>query len=71
MTLQVGQRVKPGDVLAKVAQPWKLKAELKIAETQAKDIAAGAESGDRYAERNHPGTRHPDRSEHCETERAQ
>jgi len=22
MTLQVGQRVKPGDVLAKVAQPW-------------------------------------------------
>ncbi|MGD1090511.1 MAG: HlyD family efflux transporter periplasmic adaptor subunit [Bryobacteraceae bacterium] len=41
MTLQVGQRVKPGDVLAKVAQPWKLKAELKIAETQAKDILIG------------------------------
>ena len=41
MTLQVGQRVKPGDVLAKVAQPWKLKAELKIAETQAKDIVIG------------------------------
>jgi HlyD family secretion protein len=41
MTLQVGQRVKPGDVLAKVAQPWKLKAELKIAETQAKDIILG------------------------------
>jgi multidrug efflux pump subunit AcrA (membrane-fusion protein) len=41
MTLQVGQRVKPGDVLAKVAQPWKLKAELKIAETQAKDIVLG------------------------------
>ncbi len=41
MTLQVGQRVKPGDVLAKVAQPWKLKAELKIAETQAKDILLG------------------------------
>src|SRR6185503_17332554 len=36
MALQVGQRVKPFDVLAKVAQPWKLKAELKIAETQAK-----------------------------------
>jgi HlyD family secretion protein len=41
MTLQVGQRVKPGDVLAKVAQPRKLKAELKIAETQAKDILLG------------------------------
>lgn len=41
MTLQVGQRVKQGDVLAKIAQPWKLKAELKIAETQAKDILLG------------------------------
>jgi HlyD family secretion protein len=41
MTLQVGQRVHAGDVLAKVAQPWKLKAEIKIAETQAKDIAIG------------------------------
>src|SRR5258708_2657024 len=41
MTLQAGQRVKPGDVLAKVAQPWKLKAELKIAETQAKDVLLG------------------------------
>src|SRR5580704_12652415 len=38
MTLEVGQRVKPGDVLAKVAQPWKLMARLQIAETQAKDI---------------------------------
>ena len=41
MTLQAGQRVHPGDVLAKVAQPWKLKAEVKIAETQAKDITLG------------------------------
>ena len=39
MTLQVGQNVKPGDVLASVAQPWKLMARLQIAETQAKDIA--------------------------------
>lgn len=38
MTLQYGQRVKPGDPLAKVVQPWKLKAEIKIAETQAKDV---------------------------------
>jgi len=36
--LEVGQQVAPGTILAKVAQPWKLKAELKIAETQAKDI---------------------------------
>lgn len=41
MTLQVGQRVKPGDILAKVAQPWKLMARLQIAETQAKDITIG------------------------------
>lgn len=38
ITLQVGQRISPGTVIAKVAEPSKLKAELKIAETQAKDI---------------------------------
>jgi HlyD family secretion protein len=41
MTLQIGQRVKPGDVLAKVAQPWKLMARLQIPETQARDILLG------------------------------
>jgi HlyD family secretion protein len=41
ITLQAGQRVRTGDVLAKVAQPWKLKAEVKIAETQAKDVSLG------------------------------
>jgi HlyD family secretion protein len=41
MTLQTGQRVKAGDILAKVAQPWKLMARLQIAETQAKDILIG------------------------------
>jgi HlyD family secretion protein len=41
MTLQVGQRVKPGDILAKVAQPRKLMARLQIPETQAKDILVG------------------------------
>jgi HlyD family secretion protein len=39
--VEVGQRVAPGATLAKVAQPDRLKAELKIAETQAKDILAG------------------------------
>src|SRR5207237_4995583 len=38
LPLQVGQRVKPGDNLARVADPSKLKAQIKIAETQAKDI---------------------------------
>jgi multidrug efflux pump subunit AcrA (membrane-fusion protein) len=36
--LKVGQWVTPGITLAKVVQPERLKAELKIAETQAKDI---------------------------------
>ena len=39
--LEVGQRVTAGSVLAKIAQPEKLKAELKITETEAKDIALG------------------------------
>jgi HlyD family secretion protein len=37
----VGQRVPAGTILARVAQPKKLKAELKIAETQAKDVLVG------------------------------
>jgi len=41
MTLQVGQRLTSGTVVAKVAEPRKLRAELKIAETQAKDILLG------------------------------
>ena len=39
--VEEGQRVAAGTALAKVAQPSKLKAELKIAETQAKDVALG------------------------------
>lgn len=38
LPVDVGQRVKVGDNLARVADPRKLKAEIKIAETQAKDI---------------------------------
>lgn len=44
MAVEVGQKVLPGAVLAKVAQPSKLKAELKIAETQAKDIVIGLQA---------------------------
>ena len=36
--VEVGQQVTAGTILAKVAQPNKLKAELKIPETQAKDV---------------------------------
>jgi HlyD family secretion protein len=38
LPLEVGQRVVPGANLARVADPTKLKAQVKIAETQAKDI---------------------------------
>jgi HlyD family secretion protein len=38
LPVQVGQRMKAGDNLARVADPTKLKAQVKIAETQAKDI---------------------------------
>jgi HlyD family secretion protein len=41
VAVEVGQRVVPGATLAKVAQPEHLKAELKISETQAKDIQTG------------------------------
>jgi HlyD family secretion protein len=39
--VEVGQQVAPGANLARVANPSRLKAELKIAETQAKDIQIG------------------------------
>src|SRR6185312_3774905 len=39
--VQVGQRLPQGTILAKVVQPDHLKAELKIPETQAKDITPG------------------------------
>jgi HlyD family secretion protein len=41
VTLQGGQRVTPSSTLAKIVQPTKLKAEIKIAETQAKDVLIG------------------------------
>ncbi len=41
LPVEVGQQVAPGTMLAKVADPTKLQAELKIAETQAKDLQLG------------------------------
>ncbi len=39
--VEAGQRVAPGTILAKVAEPGRLKAELQIAETQVKDVLVG------------------------------
>jgi HlyD family secretion protein len=39
--VEAGQQVAPGTNLARVANPGKLKAEIKIAETQAKDVQIG------------------------------
>lgn len=39
--VEVGQRVTPGTNLARVARPDRLKAEVRIAETQAKDVQLG------------------------------
>ena len=44
LPVEVGQRVAMGTNLARVANPGKLKAELSIAETQAKDIQLGQEA---------------------------
>ncbi len=41
LTLQLGQWVPEGTTLAKVVQPGRLKAELRIPESQAKDVAIG------------------------------
>jgi len=41
LPLELGQWVTPGTLLAKVVQPGDLKAELRIPETQAKDVALG------------------------------
>lgn len=41
LPLQVGQWVAPGTLLAKIVQPERLKAEVRIAEVQAKDIQIG------------------------------
>jgi HlyD family secretion protein len=41
VSVNVGQQVQPGTNLARVADPNRLKAELRIAETQARDLAIG------------------------------
>jgi HlyD family secretion protein len=41
LPVEVGQQVTPGTILAKVAQPDRLKAQIRIPEVQAKDVAVG------------------------------
>ena len=41
VAVQAGQRVNPGTTLARVAQADRLKAEIRVAETQAKDLVLG------------------------------
>src|SRR5688572_20071699 len=41
VAVQAGQRVNAGTTLARVAQPDRLKAEIRVAETQAKDLLIG------------------------------
>lgn len=41
LPLEEGQWVNPGDYLARVVQPGRLKAQLRIPETQARDVAVG------------------------------
>ena len=41
VAVQAGQRVNSGTTLARVAQPERLKAEIRVAEVQAKDLALG------------------------------
>ena len=59
--VEVGQRVAPGTNLARVARPDKLKAELRIPETQAKDVQVGQHGVDRHPQRHRPRPRHPHR----------
>jgi HlyD family secretion protein len=41
VAVEVGQRVTPGTILAKIVDPTRLKAELRVAETQARDLQVG------------------------------
>lgn len=44
LSVEVGQRVSAGTILAKVAQPTRLKAQIRVPETQAKDVQIGQQA---------------------------
>ena len=49
--VEVGQRVTPGTNLARVARPDKLKAVIRVPETQARDVVPGQKAVGRHAQR--------------------
>ena len=51
LPVEVGAQVQPGTNIARVADPTKLKAEVRIAETQAKDIVHRTDCPDRHPQR--------------------
>ena len=59
--VEVGQQVTPGTNLARVSQPEKLKAVLRIPETQAQDVQIGQRGLDRHAQRRRRRARGPHR----------
>ena len=67
--VEVGQQVAPGTNLARVADPTRLKAELRIAETQARDLTIGQVASGRHPQRHHRRQGHPDRPGRAERHR--
>ena len=68
--VQVGQQLASGASLAKVARPLPLKAELRVSETQAKDILVGQTRRRRHAQRRRAregssGSTRPSRTARC------
>ena len=59
--VEVGQQVAQGTNVARVADPTRLKAELRIAETQARDLTIGQVASGRHPQRHHPRQGHPHR----------
>ena len=68
--VEVGQQVAPGTNLARVANPGRLKAEIKIAETQAKDIQIGQKVAHRHAHRHRRRHRRRASIRRCRTARS-
>ena len=66
MTLQVGQRVKPGDVLAKDRAALETEGGAENRRDAGEGHPARAKSGDRHAQRDYSGSREPDRRIYCE-----
>jgi multidrug efflux pump subunit AcrA (membrane-fusion protein) len=62
INLELGQFVNAGTELARVSQPGKLKAVLRVPETQARDVAVGQKDNGRHAQRHRTRPRHADRS---------